>query len=177
MNKKRTYLLLGLLAICQISIPLYMAWIWEDTLKNGTAYTFAVKPHDPADALRGRYLYLRFEAENIPLTASTALDPQVSSYYAKITVNASGFAELRELSTKKPSGEFLEVKLLYSKDNTACVELPFSRYYLNEDLADRLPPNLLKEGAYTTVKVKNGYGVINQLFIQQFPIESHPALS
>lgn len=177
MNKKLTYLLFGLLALCQISVPLYMAWNWEDTLKNGAAYTFVIKPYDPADALRGRYLYLAFEAERIPLASGAILDQQASLYYAKIKVNEAGFAELSELSTKKPSGEFLEVELRYVKSNVAYVKLPFSRYYLNEDFAVRLPPDILKKDARATIKVKNGYGVIDQLFIDQIRIEDYSTLN
>ena len=65
MNKLRLIIFL-LVALAQIAVPASMIWKRQRTLSEGRVWKFRTAPVDPVDAMRGRYLALRFEAEEFP---------------------------------------------------------------------------------------------------------------
>ena len=52
-----------LVALAQIAVPASMIWKRQRTFREGRVWKFRTAPVDPIDALRGRYLALRFAAE------------------------------------------------------------------------------------------------------------------
>ena len=53
-------------AMVQFSVPASVVWKRERTLKHGRVWKFRTAPVDPIDAIRGRYVRLRFAAEEVP---------------------------------------------------------------------------------------------------------------
>lgn len=155
-------------AILQITVPLYMIWQWENVLSGGREYYWRTAPVDPYDALRGKYVHLSFTEIKGVIADGVSLEYGQGAY-AKIEVDEGGYAYISQVSTGKPTeGEYLKVKIEYVKDNMAYVQLPFTRFYMREDLAS------LAERAYresrgkngaVAVRIKDGLGVVEELYI------------
>lgn len=167
MKNKR--LMLGLfvvVALLQAAAPLYMAWRWEDILQTGHRFHWQTAPVDPADAFRGRYIDLRFKEDTAPVTGDLITGQQV---YALIAENAEGQAYISAVSVNRPAqGYYVKVRAYAKGPGTAHVTLPFTRYYLPENLAPAAE-NAYGESAGKTgvaaVRIKDGYGVVEQLYI------------
>ena len=56
-------LIFGVVALAQLAVPATMVWQRDQTLKQGRVWKFRTAPVDPVDVIRGRYIALRFTAE------------------------------------------------------------------------------------------------------------------
>ncbi|MGL5514593.1 MAG: GDYXXLXY domain-containing protein, partial [Sporomusa sp.] len=168
---KNKALLLALfigVAILQAAMPLYMAWRWENILQTGRQFYWQTAPIDPYDAFKGRYVALRFKENTAPILDNTdiASDRMV---YAVIAENDAGQAYISGVTANRPTqGAYVKVKAYRTVNDTANVILPFTRYYLPEDMAPAAEAayrdNAGKTGV-ATVRIKDGYGVVEQLYI------------
>lgn len=155
-------------AIIQLAVPLYMVWRWEDILQNGQQYTWVTAPVDPYDAFRGRYVDLRFKEASAPIVGNAILEYGQTAY-ALIQKDQEGYAFISGISDLRPEGNsYVTVNVSYVQDTIVHFELPFKRYYMQEELApeaeDAYRSNVGTE-ATVSVRIKNGYGVIEQLYI------------
>ena len=167
-----------LLAVLQIAVSAARIRKWEDVLRTGTEIRFRTEPVDPYDAFRGRYVALNFEEETVP----TELGPDLKwgeEAYALLREDEEGFARIEKLVKSRPTeGSYLRVKVSYLgySDKKIYLQFPFQRFYLEEAIApaaeqayeDRSRDD--KKDAYVTVRIKNGYGVLEGLFIGGKPI-------
>ena len=147
--------------VAQLLAPAYTVINRYDILKTGEEFKFKVRPVDPYDAFRGRY---------VSLSPEQGQGSYGSGRYGVITVGADGFALISSASDKKPvSGTYVK-----SSDRSSFV-LPIDRYYMNEKLAPEAETLVQQVGsdkeAYVTVRVKNGGMVISGLFIDGVAIE------
>ena len=168
-QNKRMVGIFIVLAMIQLAVPLYMIWRFEDTLQTGQPYTWLTAPVDPYDALRGRYVDLRFKDEKAPVLEGEQLrSGQIA--YAIIGEDEKGYAFISGVSAFRPEGNsYIKVKVYYTQGNkVAHFTLPFKRYYMQEELAPAAETayrkNAGKDGT-VTVRVKNGNGVIEALYI------------
>ncbi len=180
--KQARMLLLIVIAILQLSVPLYMAWHWENILQTGEKFYWQTAPVDPYDAFKGRYMDLRFQQAAGPRLDNTAwLYGQTA--YAWIDRDSQNHAYIRGISRAvPPHSAYIQVKISSVQDDIIQVELPFKRYYLPEDLTTAAE-TAYREHAGTTavaaVRLKDGYGVIEQLYINNQPLSEflqHPNL-
>jgi len=178
--------LLALVLIAQLSVPAFMVYRYESTLDNGATYRFQVRPYDPYDPFRGRYVNLVFAERSVAYNGDAYL-----SYgdfaYATITTGEDGNAKLVELFATPPtSGDFLKVKCLWSDndDKTKQVEFIFKRYYANEKKAPNIEATVTRlsrrgidesENVTAQVKVKDGLGVIEEIYIGDATIHEYIA--
>ncbi|MDR1689903.1 MAG: GDYXXLXY domain-containing protein [Clostridiales bacterium] len=140
-----------MLAFCSYTILLHY-----DTLQNGEDYKFSVIPRDPYDPFLGRYVELRTE-NRVPYSFDGSV------FYALLSKNSLGFAEVSEFTKEKPQSG------AYAKN------LRLERYYMNEKMApeaEKVTMNPDKyDSMYVLVKVKNGNYVIEGLYVDDVPIE------
>lgn len=160
-----------ILALIQLAVPLYMVWHWEDILQNGKQYTWLTAPVDPYDAFRGRYIDLRFKDMKGPILSKAQLNSGQTAY-AMITEDQKGYAFISSISDSRPEGDvnsYIKIKVSYIQDdNMAHFVLPFKRYYMQEGLAPRAEQAYRSNAgteAMVSVRVKNGYGVVEELYI------------
>ncbi|HWR40336.1 MAG TPA: GDYXXLXY domain-containing protein [Patescibacteria group bacterium] len=166
-----------MLALLQLSVPLYMAWRWEDILQTGTAYQWRTAPVDPNDALRGRYIDLRFKETKGPVKSSDEIH-QGQTVYALLGKDGDGFAYITGIGPQPPAaGDYVEARAGYKTGGGLwSITLPFKRFYLREDLApeaEKAYQRSADKGGKVTVKIKNGMGVIEQLYIGEQSIEDY----
>jgi len=156
--KKLLLPVLILVILAQLFAPVYMMADRYDTLKNGVEYKFKVRPVDPYDAFRGRYVFLNVR-QNI----------SGSGKYGIIEVDSNGFAKVKKATDQRPQdGAYIKSKSNYWFD------LPIDRYYMDEKLAPEAE-GLMWSGkakeAYVTVRVKNGKLVVSGLYVDGKAIE------
>jgi uncharacterized membrane-anchored protein len=148
--------LLIILILVQILVPGYMVYRHYDTLKTGEAFNFVVRPYDPYDPFRGRYVALR----PVERTYQT---------YVILWRDQDGYAEIAPIKINSPSE--VHPGSAYVKD------LQLTRYYMNENMAptaERIQRELSDDDVmYLQVMVKNGHYVIEGLYLNGIPIEQY----
>ncbi|HET9766222.1 MAG TPA: GDYXXLXY domain-containing protein [Thermoanaerobaculia bacterium] len=170
---------LAVVALLQLAVPAQMIVARERTLREGTAWRFRTAPVDPADAFRGNYLALRFDAESAPVPTGLAVD-RGESVVVPLLRDAEGFAQLGSVRREPPaSGDWLRLRVGWvEKDDPragtrAHVELPFDRFYLDEGLAPRADAKFAALGtgrgeplpAWAVVRVRAGRAVLEDVLI------------
>lgn len=130
MSKMRLGLFLAL-ALIQMAVPVWMIVEREQILHQGEIYRFKTAPVDPYDLFQGRYVALRFESDRVPVNISVE-----EKQWVYVTLKQQqGFAEWGQVSLEKPDAPYLYVKLDWVSSDKARLDLPFDRYYMNEELA------------------------------------------
>jgi uncharacterized membrane-anchored protein len=164
-------------AMAQLGVPLSMIGQRELTLRSGERYKFKTAPVDPYDAFRGRYVALRLEEQNAAIPPGT---PLASGKKAYVTVETGedGFAKLRSLSAERPKGRScIPVTVSYINGTNAVLQLPFDRYYLPEGKAPQAESAYREHSrgtnrtSYVTVRVLDGFAVLEELYIDDVPIK------
>jgi len=143
----------------------------ESVLKNGEQFKFKTAPVDPYDAFRGRYVALRIAEDNVSVPRGILLS-NGQSICAHIAVDEQGFAKLTTVTTGEPQGvSYIQAKVRYVSGNKVQLDLPIDRYYMEEKSAPaaervyREYSRRDKQDAYVLVRVKDGFAVIEALYI------------
>ncbi len=173
-------LIIGLfLGVClaQIITPLSMITKRESVLKNGEQFKFKTAPVDPYDAFRGRYVALRIAEDTIPVSRGVRLTSD-QTVYARITNDEQGFAKLADVTLSMPRGvPYIQAKVQYVSGDKVRLDLPFDRYYMEEKSAPTAERvyreyNMRdKQDAYVLVRIKDGFAVIESLYVGGQKIE------
>lgn len=163
-----------LLGLALLAVPISMILKKEAALSQGTTVLLRLAPVDPYDPFRGRFMRLNFEIETLANPLSDALNKQDAQapLYARIKLDAAGFGQVTGVQLEEPSsGLYLRVKRGWRDDR---IQVPFNRYYMNEDKAPRIEAEARsliaeaqKEGrpnpVYAVVNVHKGEGVLLEL--------------
>ncbi len=166
--KKYAYILLSILIVLQLAVPAYMIAEKHDILQSGKEFRFRVMPVDPYDAFRGRYVAINFGQRSQSIENFM---PKNGKIYAIIETGEDGFSTVASGSIQKPTNaDYLFAKYQYGQ-----IRLPFDRYYMDEKLAPKAETTYRAErrDAYVVLKVKNGKGVIEGLYINDERIEDY----
>jgi uncharacterized membrane-anchored protein len=179
MNPKLSFMLFVAMSIVQLATPLGQIWKYEDVLQNGRQYKFLTAPVDPYDAFRGKYVALNYANTWTILREGHNLGPRGSAYVTLHT-HENGFAQFGNLTVKPPtSGDYVRVEYWLTGMNNATFRMPFNRFYMEESKAPQAEraywnnPNRRGQASgqsYVLVRVKDGRGVIEDLFINDQPI-------
>jgi hypothetical protein len=193
---------LVVLSVTQLAAASWSIARYETTLKSGTLFRIRTIPVDPADAFRGRYVAVRPSITILkPVAPETerVLERIQSGErgYVVLTTGADGFASAGQLLEEPPpQGDYLTIDRVWpqwSRDTASGtvpgpvgynIDFSFDRYYMSEAAApeaqqryaDATSRNAATR-AWLTVRVRNGVGVIEGLFIDDVPIEAIVALS
>jgi len=173
------YLVVGLV---QISVPASMMWKQHRTLSEGREWKFRTAPVDPVDVIRGRYLRLRFTAEEF--ARSEAL-PYTERAYAVLKNDAEGFAVVDRLQAEPISGDDDVNVRTYGWDaGKQRIRLSFDELWVTEADATAAEAGYVEHSrerssdAYATVRVRKGHAAIEQLYIAGQPLHeflrTHP---
>ena len=168
--------LFALLALGQIGVPVAMIVQRERVISHGRPFKFRTAPVDPFDALRGRYVALYFEVDFVPEVEGVKF-VRGRRVYALIEEDAEGFARLTRLVEDRPEGDaYMRVEVGYTYDGKVHVDLPFDRYYLEEDIAPEAEKAYWehrregKRDAYVIVRVWRGDAALEELYVGGKPI-------
>lgn len=183
--KNWRFILFAIFAVVSVYAPLSIIHKYEAALRYGNVYKFRTKPVDPYDAFRGRYVTLSYADDQV----AQSEDKSKTRYsrdgivYVRLKVDADGFAKPVEASRTPLSGDdVITVDNAYSYGDGWRLYYPFNRYYLPEDVAPEAEKlyasahrrnggnNAAKNETYAAVRVRNGVGVIEELFINGKPV-------
>lgn len=164
-------------ALIQIVTPLSMIIKRESVLKNGEQFKFKTAPVDPYDAFRGRYIALEIEKDRVPSPQGVTLS-HGQIVYALIAIDEQGFAEFTTATTSRPRAvSYIQTKVRYVSNGNVHLDLPIDRYYMEEKAAPvaeriyRQHSRQNKQDAYVLVRVKDGFAVIEALYVGDRRIE------
>jgi uncharacterized membrane-anchored protein len=176
MNKLRL-IIFFLVAVAQITVPASMIWTRQRTLREGRLWKFRTAPVDPVDAMRGRYLVLRFEAENF--TSAKPLSYR-DTVYAKLKEDADGFAVVDQVDVTPIEGDDVVKAVSFSYyERMAHLRFPFDRLWVTEANAPAAEKAYAehsrreKVDAYATVRVTAGDAGIEELYIAGQPLREY----
>lgn len=168
--------ILIVVAVVQLAVPASLIVERELALRQGQAYKFKTAPVDPADAFRGRYVALRFEQSSAPSTPGQKLESGQKAY-ATIAVGQDGFARFSSVSSRPPADQpHLRCHVAWANGSQVQLELPIDRFYLEESRAPAAEQAYWQhnrrgqQDTYAVVRVRNGLGVIENLFIGGQPV-------
>jgi len=177
MKNKLMIALFCCVALAQLSTSFSMIINRESVLKNGEQFKFKAAPFDPYDAFRGRYVALQIAENTVSLPKGMALRSG-QEVYARIAVDEQGFAKFTTLSLRKPQGiACMQAKVSYISKGVAHLDLPVDRYYMEEKAAPaaekayREHTRRGKQDAYILVRVRDGFAVIEALYVGDRRIE------
>lgn len=168
-------------ALIQLGVPASVVWKREKTLQHGRVWKFKTEPVDPVDAIRGRYVALRLEAEKGRPAAGPREDFTPGGVvYVTLKEDANGFAEVDQISTKPlPGDNVVKAEAGYWRDGWEHVSFPFNRLWVGEKLAPEAERAYVensrrdKQNAYVTVRVREGDAAIEQLYIDNQPLAEY----
>lgn len=169
-------LLLFALCLVQLAVPASMIAGREMTLRHGQSFRFRTAPVDPYDPFRGRFVALNLEAASAPLPEDKSFNYQ-QKVLVRLAVDEAGFAYCRDIVLEPPAKEaYLKARVQSWDKERVRLQLPFDRYYAEEELAPeierayRAHSRRGKQEAYITVRVRNGRGVLEELYIDDLPV-------
>jgi uncharacterized membrane-anchored protein len=189
--------LLGIVGVLQLAATASSIVRYESTLRTGTLYRIPTAAVDPADVFRGRYVAVRptiIVPEPIPRETQDVLDRiQLGEQgYVVLGTGANGLARAEAVRLDPPAqGDYLKIVSAWpqmredrSQPNQQYVRIgynltfSFDRYYMNDVLAPQAQERVtaaaqgdVQDRAWLAVKVKNGAGVIEGLYLDGVPIE------
>jgi uncharacterized membrane-anchored protein len=187
--------LLIALSVLQVAATAHSIVRYESTLRTGVLYRVPTAAIDPADAFRGRYVAVRPTIVMAdPVSPETeALLRRIESRekgYVVLATDDKGLARAGEIRLDRPTqGDYLEIALVWaqprpqSPDGTPAgtvynLTFSFDRYYMNDTAAplaqDRFTTASRRNAetrAWLNVRVKDGVGVIEGLYVDGVPIE------
>jgi uncharacterized membrane-anchored protein len=176
MNKLRLIIFI-LLALAQIAVPASMIWKRQRTLHEGRLWKFRSAPVDPIDAMRGRYLVLRFEAEQFACSEKL---PYANTAYVKLKEDTDGFAVVDQVGETRTEGDdMVQAEGFHCYDGKGYLRFSFDRLWVTEASAPAAEKAYAehsrreKVDAYATVRVMAGDAGIEELYIAGQPLREY----
>lgn len=180
MSRKLRFGLFVVVALVQLAVAGGAIVKSELALRTGEAFRFRIQPVDPVDAFRGRYVAIRFAVDRAPAADDLDIKPG-KLVFLPLEKDGDGYAVLGQASVVKPmSGPYLRLRaggVYPDEDGTrfVWVSMPFRRYYMDEDRAPEAGRAVWggrrgQREASVSVRVRNGVGVLEELYIDDVPI-------
>ena len=171
-------LIFCIVALAQVAVPAAMVWQREQTLKQGRIWKFRTAPVDPVDAIRGRYIALRFAAEEFDAPAK--FESGNKSVYAVLKQDTDGFAEVDHLTTEAvETDDVISVESVWWSSGKQHVRFPFDKFWVAEANAAAAERAYVEnnrrdnQNAYVTVRVRRGDAALDQLYIDNQPLPEY----
>ena len=165
----------ALAAVAQWLLPLAGVWQHEWVIARGTAVRIRCVAPDPYDPLRGRFLAVRPEENQVPKPAGMPERGDVP-VWATLEAGDDGLSRIKSLSLEPVSGPTV-IRLMArwqrwdQESKTVFVAWPFDRFYLNERLgpdADKLVAERFREGKdrpVAEIRLLDGRAVLTDVLV------------
>ena len=178
MNKSIYIISLFLLFSVQLFVPAQMVYQQEDALDTGTAYKFKTQPIDPNDPFRGKFIVLNYEMNSFE-TNDQSWNNYKGNVFVYLKKDAEGFATVKTVSkTQLPTpDDYFMAESNYNFNGKVNFDLPFNRFYMNENKAYDAEVSVQEaqvdttKTCYALVYVKDGTAVLDNVFIDDKPIQ------
>lgn len=185
MNMKKKILVFSAAFIIVLAIPLYFIMKNESLLASGKEdiYKFHLRPCEPHDFMRGKYITLIYNRNEIQPHDTSYDFKQNDVVYVTVERDEEGYAHFKEAYCEVPQGKNYFVTRV-GKVNTGRrrlggtigIIIPFDRYYVNEDYAQQAE-DVYREKAtqsmYAEVVIKNGDHVLKEVYVNDIPLPEY----
>ena len=175
--KNLRLIIFAFVVLAQIYVPASMIWKRQQTLREGRLWKFRTAPVDPVDAMRGRYLSLRFDAEEFPRSEPL---PGGEQLYVTLREDAEGFAVVDQATnTPIERDDVVRVENYGQYDEKGRVGFPFDRYWVTEpnalaaEQAYMAHSNRENRDAYVAVRIAPGDAAIEELYLAGQPLREY----
>lgn len=169
----------ALVVAVQLAVPAAMIRAHELTLREGQVFKFRTQPVDPADAFRGRYVWLSLEPSAVR-TPNAVQWRRGRTAFAVLGPGTNGFAAVTRLERARPAGApAVRVKTRWADAKKGEVHIAWpglERYYMPEDQAPAAEKAYQQhsvrtnQACHVTVRIRGAHVVIENLFIEDQPI-------
>jgi uncharacterized membrane-anchored protein len=164
-------------AVILFVVPGYMIYREERIIRTGTTYRFRVAPVDPVDPFRGRYVDLRFAAEEFSEVDYPTAYSEEERVYAEVQQGEDGYAKIVGLHRTPPSeADYVKARIGFVREDAVWLDLPFDRLYMNEEYAKKAN-DLVRRNAreddqpvWAKVTIREGEASLEEVFIGDTPI-------
>jgi uncharacterized membrane-anchored protein len=167
------------LCVAQAAVPLSMIARYERALHDGAVFRVRAMPVDPVDPFRGRYVVFRLGFEPVSLDTSLA-----GPVWVELVEGPDGFAKAGTVSRTRPArGHYVAAQAIPLEWGAGAVRtrllLPQDRYYMDESRAPRAetltrgPGRRGPGNVWVTLRVRDGMGVVEHLWIDGVTVEEH----
>lgn len=173
--------LIGIIA-AQLIVPGSMIFQKENILKKGKEYKFLTAPVDPYDVFRGRYVALEMK-NNIFKYEGKEKFYSGQIVYALLGKDSDGYAVVENVTLKEPKNkDYIKSRVRYIRNKKKIVlNFNLDRFYMNEHKAKKAEKlyrkftrkNKDKKQAFVLVKILNGKAVIEDLYLDNRPVDSY----
>jgi len=178
MNKSIYIGILFLLFAVQLFVPAQMIYQQEDALSTGTAYKFKTEPIDPSDPFRGKYIVLNYEMDSFETDDEGWYDYK-GNVFVYLKTDTEGFAKVKTVSKTEldTSDDYFMAESSYNYGGKVNFDLPFDRFYMNENKAYDAEVSVWEAQRDTTsicyglVYIKDGAAVLDNVFIDDKSIK------
>lgn len=169
-----------LVVLSQWFVPAKMIWDSEEVLQAGVEYKFRTAPVDPYDPFRGKYVTLRFEANQLYVYDDDTWE-RGEEVYVILRKGDDGFAYILGLSKERPKdkSDFVSATVQHvveSGNKLVTVKYPFHRFYMEESKAydaEVLQRDVRRDTSritYALVSIKDGEAVLKDVMINDTSI-------
>lgn len=173
--KNWIFLFFLLMVIFQWMIPANLVWQSETTISKGQVFKFKVRPVDPNDPFRGKYIILGFEANSFAANDSS-LFYKGQQIFVRLGTDENGFAKVTDASPElygnEPEWVTAKITHLYGNQPVDLFfEYPFDKFFMEESkapAAEKLYAEATQDSArvvYAIVNIHNGNGVLEDVMI------------
>ncbi len=161
----------ALACLAQLAFASSSMWQAESALRRGTLHTFRTDPVDPVDPFRGRYVALTFRTDQVPVAEGATFE-RGETAWVELGVDAEGYARLVRAHAGPPDADHLSLPVLGGDASQVTVQLPFDRYYAEEERALEIDRQRWRAGGRfrVGVRVLDGRGVIESLELAEVPM-------
>ena len=184
LNKKYKLILFALMVLAQLYIPAKMIWDSQTTILKGVEYNFLLRPVDPTDFFRGKYISLDYVEDRC--SNSRYLDiKRGDRVNVEIKKGSDGFAkitQLHDINYPPTVADYFEASVSDvwggsdSEYETIHLELPFQRLYMEESkaqAAEDLARSMIRDSTnqiYGKISINKGTAVLKNVFINEISI-------
>lgn len=179
-SKKIQIIFLTALFLGQLFILGNMAYQHDQIASSGEQLKFRIRPVDPHDPFRGKYITLDFEDDSSPIQWNESLFSNGKTF-VQFEVAEDGYARIAHIQGHAfANGPYLELpteSIRKRYKGNVYVDFPFDRFYMEESKAPRAerelranPQNEELE-SYALVAFKNGKAVLLDVVVGEKSIK------
>jgi len=180
-KKQKIFFAVAVLAL--LSLPLYFILRSENMLSDKTSI-YRFRPErlkDPHDFLRGNYLVINFPS-NVRLDSTENFGPGDRELYVMVERDSLGYAHfVRGVKNKPSTSNYFMAKASFGShaDRTAWIDVPFDKYFINEDnalLAERVYWREIRDTAtnlYVEVSIRDGEALLKDIYLDSIPLSEY----
>ena len=188
MSRQKKIIIFSALFLIVLAIPVYLVVSTENLLAAGEEHTykFRIRPIDPHDMMRGKYIRLHYRMDEAEVRESAKSFHYGDAVYVTVQRDSAGFGYFEYADHNPPkTSNYFTTKIgrttLRSRGllhlRRMQIQIPFDRYYLNEEIAQQAEDSYNRmargEEMYAEVVIKDGECALKEVYVDGVPLKEY----